>query len=74
MQFSNNAFKLLYYKIIEKLNQEPEFSTSSFVNTIEMDLAPLVTNIVMDNEKYVMDNWEKKNINFSIYTKMIDSY
>lgn len=62
MQFSNNEFKLLYYKIIEKLNQEPEFSTSSFVNTIEMDLAPLVTNIVMDNEKYVMDNWEKKNI------------
>lgn len=62
MQFSNNEFKLLYYKIIEKLNQEPEFSTSSFVNTIEMELAPLVTNIVMDNEKYVMDNWEKKNI------------
>ena len=62
MQFSNDTFKILYYKIIHKLNQDSKFSTIDFVNTIDVDLAPLVTNIVMDNEKYTLHDWARNNI------------
>ncbi|MDT0559046.1 DNA primase [Ichthyenterobacterium sp. W332] len=62
MQFSNMSFKKLYYTLIDNLHQSEEFSTRSFINNLEQDLASEVTSILMDDEKYNLHDWERKNI------------
>ena len=62
MQFSNQDFKLLYYSIIDKLNQNDTFLTKGFVQDLDPKIAPMVTSILMDNEKYTLHDWERNNI------------
>jgi len=62
MQFTNPNFKLLYYNIIDTLNQSPEFSTKHFVNQLEQSLASDVTSILMDEERYRLHDWERNHI------------
>ena len=62
MQFTNENFKTLYYTIIDSLNQTDDFVIESFVNRLDSTLASDVTNILMNEERYSLHNWEKNNI------------
>ena len=62
MQFTNENFKTLYYTIIDSLNQTDDFVIESFVNRLDPTLASDVTNILMNEERYSLHNWEKNNI------------
>ncbi|MDG1394454.1 MAG: DNA primase [Flavobacteriaceae bacterium] len=62
MQFTNENFKTLFYTIIDSLNQTEEFVIESFVNHLDPVLASDVTNILMNEERYNLHNWEKNNI------------
>jgi len=62
MEFSNEQFKTLYYKIIETLNQNPEFSSEQFINNENPEISSEITNILMEDERYELSDWERKNI------------
>ena len=62
MEFSNENFKELYYVLIDTLNQNPEFALESFVNQVEPHIANEITHILMNDERYNLHNWERKNI------------
>ena len=62
IEFANEDFKLLYYEIITKLNQEQEFQLDQFVNQLQADKASAITDILMDEERYSLHNWEGKEI------------
>ena len=62
MQFTNENFKTLYYTIIDSLNQSDDFVIESFVNRLDPTLASDITNILMNEERYSLHNWEKNNI------------
>lgn len=62
MMFSNAQFKTLYYSIIDKLNQDEDFSTRDFINQLDQDLASEVTSILMEDEKYNLHDWERNQI------------
>jgi len=62
MQFSDPKFKSLYYTLIDTLHQEPEFSTRDFMNKLDQDMASEVTTILMEDERYTLDDWERKHI------------
>lgn len=62
MQFSNSIFKVLYYSIIEKLNQEEEFLIKDFINQTDQQAAHLMTTILMEDEKYWLHDWERNHI------------
>jgi len=62
MQFTNENFKTLYYTIIDCLNQTEDFVIESFVNHLDPTLASDVTNILMNEERHNLHNWEKNNI------------
>jgi len=62
MQFSNTQFKTLYYSIIDKLNQDEDFSTKNFINQLDQDAASTITSILMEDEKYSLDDWERNQI------------
>ncbi|WP_339755019.1 DNA primase [uncultured Winogradskyella sp.] len=62
MQFTNDQFKTLYYSIIDKLNQDENFSTKNFVNQLDQEAANMVTSILMEDEKYNLHDWERNQI------------
>lgn len=62
MQFSNENFKTIYYLIIDYLNQNETFSVENFMHEIDPNLAPFVSDILMNDERYRLHNWEKNNI------------
>jgi len=62
MEFTNENFRSLYYTIIDTLNQDPEFALKDFVNKVDQDMANNVTTILMNDERYQLHDWERKNI------------
>jgi DNA primase len=62
MQFTNEKFKELYYSIIDRLNQDTDFSTKDFVNQLDQESARTVTSIIMEDEKYNLHDWERNQI------------
>ena len=62
MAFGNNLFKDLYYTIIEALNQDPEFKIAQLTNTVPPELAMEMSSILMDDERYELSDWKRKDI------------
>jgi len=62
MEFTNTQFKTLYYTLIDELNQNPDFDIKSFVNKVDVELANEITTILMEDERYALDNWQRMNI------------
>ena len=62
IEFANEDFKILYYEIIQKLNLEQDFQIDVFVNELQPEKASSITDILMDEERYSLHNWEGKQI------------
>lgn len=62
MQFSNEHFKNLYYIIIDALHQAKDFQLKDFINKLDQDMANEVTTILMNDERYVLHDWERNHI------------
>lgn len=66
IEFTNEAFRDIYFSIINTLNQEKELKIDQFVNNLPSNSAEMVSNILMDEEKYQLAHWDRKDI----YVKM----
>ena len=62
MEFTNQNFKTLYYSIVDALHQNEEFAIESYLNKVEPELSNEITSILMDDERYQLDDWNRKNI------------
>lgn len=62
MEFTNEKFKELYYSIIDRLNQDEDFSTKDFINQLDQESASAVTSILMEDEKYNLHDWGRNQI------------
>ena len=62
MEFSNEDFINIYYQIIESFNENKEVNIDKFINELSEKQQQIVANLVMDNEKYSLHDWEKNNI------------
>jgi len=62
MEFSNPQFKSLYYTIIDTLNQNPDFQLKNFINSADSNIANEITGILMEDERYNLDDWERRHI------------
>ncbi len=62
MEFTNEAFKTLYYTVIDTLNQDPDFALESFVNKVDPEMASSVTSMLMNDERYQLHDWNRMNI------------
>lgn len=62
IEFTDKLFKQIYFEIIIQLNQEESISLDSLVNNPNAEISNLVTSILMDDEKHVLSNWSKKDI------------
>lgn len=62
VEFTDERFKQIYYEIIHQLNQQKSILVDAFVNHTDGTIANLVTDILMDDEKHSISDWERKNI------------
>ena len=62
MEFTNLQFKSIYLNLINSLNQSDEFKIRRFLSGLNQDEAQLVTTILMEEEKYKLDDWERNHI------------
>ena len=60
--FANEQFQKIYQQIISRLNAAESFSLESFINEMPPENASEVTNILMEEEQYVLHDWERMEI------------
>lgn len=62
MEFTNGNFQILYYNLLEKLNQNQEFEIKEFIQQLDQNMAHEVTSILMEEERYTLHAWERRHI------------
>ena len=62
IEFSNEIFQTIYFEMIHQLNQNDKIEMDSFINHLNPEIASMVTSILMDDEKYSLSDWQRKNI------------
>lgn len=62
VEFANAVFQKIYYKLIAKYNETNELKIDLFVNELEPEVAAEVTSILMNEERYVLHDWDRQNI------------
>ncbi|MGB5667560.1 MAG: DNA primase [Maribacter sp.] len=62
IELTNQHFKIIYYKLIEELNQKEDFTINTFIADLDQEMASEISSILMEEEKYMLHNWESKDI------------
>ena len=62
IELSNTLFQNIYNNLIEFYNQNATFSLDKYLMHLEPEFAQEVTNILMEDERLTIHNWEGQNI------------
>ncbi len=62
IELTNQHFKGIYYKLIEELNEKEDFTLNKFVSDLDQEMVAEISSILMEEEKYMLHNWERKDI------------
>ena len=62
IELTNEQFKVIYYKLIEKLNEDSEFSINTFMAELDQEMVSQISSILMEEEQYVLHDWERREI------------
>lgn len=62
VEFTNPEFQKLYLEIISLFASNPEAGAETFVNQLDPEMATIVTNILMEEERYSLSDWERMDI------------
>ena len=60
--FANPDFQELFNILVDRYNREDAMSAKDIVNGLEASIAVKVTDILMEEERYELHDWERKNI------------
>lgn len=62
VELSNELFRNIYVNLIDYYNRNENFSLEQYLMRLDPDLAQEVTNILMEDDKEAIHNWEGQNI------------
>jgi DNA primase len=62
IELANEQFRNIYYRLMEDLNGKEIFSITGFMANLDQELASEISSILMEEEKYVLHQWERKDI------------
>ena len=62
INFTNLVFQEIYNEIIFQLNNTQKLEIDQLINHTNPIIASTVTSILMDEEKYQLSQWDRKNI------------
>ena len=69
IKFTHEPFKEIYNKLINSFHNQKIISIDNFINDLDPNSSKIVSDILINDEKYQLHDWEKKNI----YVKKIGS-
>jgi DNA primase len=73
-ELANPLFKSIYNDLITYFNQNETFELEKYLSQLSPELSQEVTSILMNDERYSLDNWEAKNIIVKSKDKTIVQY
>nr|WP_299346114.1 DNA primase [Allomuricauda sp.] len=62
IELTNDNFRNIYYHLIGNLNEKEEFTINSFLSELDQEMVSEVSSILMEEERYVLHDWERKDI------------
>ena len=62
IEFTDPIFLKIYFEMIHLLNQEQRITPDLFTNHEDQEISLTVTDILMEEEKYALSDWAKKDI------------
>jgi DNA primase len=62
IELANEKFRNIYLKLIAELNEKEDFAVSTFISDLDQDMVSEVSSILMEEEKYVLHDWARKEI------------
>ena len=62
IELTHGQFRSIYYLLIESLNENEEFSINTFLTDLDQEMVKEISSILMEDEKYSLHNWERKDI------------
>ncbi len=62
IELTHVHFRKIYYKLIESLHEIENFSIKTFLTDLDQELTNEISSILMEEEKYALHNWERKDI------------
>ena len=60
IEFTHGPFKEIYNKLINSFHNQNLISIDSFINDLEPNSSKIVSDILINDEKYQLHDWEKK--------------
>ena len=69
IEFTHSPFRNIYKKLIDSFNNQESVSIDNFINDLDSNSSKIVSDILINDEKYQLHDWERKNI----YVKKIGS-
>ncbi|MGB5404412.1 MAG: DNA primase [Robiginitalea sp.] len=62
IELTHGNFRKIYYALIQKLNAEGEFKIQELMSDPDQELVSEISAILMEEEKYQLHQWERKDI------------
>lgn len=62
VEFTNPGFRNLYSELINQFSQNPEQGAETFVNQLSEESGAEVSDILMEDERYSLHDWERREI------------
>ncbi|WP_121667206.1 DNA primase [Mesonia aquimarina] len=62
IEFTHDAFKELYHKIIEEYSTNEQLKIDAFINKVSPEEASEMTSILMESERDVLHRWDDQDI------------
>ncbi|MBT8181501.1 MAG: DNA primase [Eudoraea sp.] len=62
IELTHDKFRNIYYKLIEGLNEKEDFSITTFMTELDQEMVAQISSILMEEEKYELHHWERKDI------------
>ena len=69
IEFTHSPFRNIYKKLIDSFNNQESVSIDNFINDLDSNSSKIVSDILINDDKYQLHDWERKNI----YVKKIGS-
>ncbi|CAL2102128.1 DNA primase [Tenacibaculum sp. 190130A14a] len=71
IEFTNEVFKKIYFELIHQLNQQEKIAIDKLITHVDNEVANMVTTILMDEEKYFLSDWSRKEVTVTETVKIL---
>lgn len=62
IELGHEHFRTIYYHLIQKLNSNADFTLQELLNELNTETMNEVSSILMEEERYVLHQWDRKDI------------